>query len=173
MALIAINRPSGIWHRSVSGASKISAHFLGRRLYLGLFLVVLFRVDEGGFPPNEISLTEEGSPRLCSSSVYQFLVPRYSFSCNAWAMTAYRVTRRPFRSQPLKPIGLLDVEGSQTCFSAMDVRKISLHLFARHPYPEIIIEVHFYQDSNQRNHDGAPDYMNENGTKFWVFPFRD
>ena len=86
-------------------------------------------------------------------------------------MTTYRVTRRPFRSQPLKAIGLLDVEGSQTCFSAMDVRKISLHLFARPPYPEIIIEVHFYQDSNQRNHDGAPDYMNENGTKFWIFPF--
>jgi hypothetical protein len=34
VALIAINRPSGIWPRSVSGASKISAHFLGRRLYL-------------------------------------------------------------------------------------------------------------------------------------------
>jgi hypothetical protein len=88
-------------------------------------------------------------------------------------MTTYRVTRRPFRSQPLKAIGLLDVEGSQTCFSAMDVRKISLHLFARPPYPEIIIEVHFYQDSNQRNHDGAPDYVNENGTKFWLFPFSD
>jgi hypothetical protein len=88
-------------------------------------------------------------------------------------MTTYRVTRRPFRSQPLKAIGLLDVEGSQTSFSAMDVRKISLHLFRRPPYPEIIIEIHFYQDSNQRNHDGTPDYVNENGTKFWIFPFRD
>ena len=132
-----------------------------------------FELTKEVFPRNEISLTEEGSPRLCSSSVYQFLVPRYSFSCTAWAMTTYRVTRRPFRSQPLKAIGLLDVEGSQTCFSAMDVRKISLHLFARPPYPEIIIEVHFYQDSNQRNHDGAPDYVNENGTKFWIFPFSD
>ena len=83
------------------------------------------------------------------------------------AMTTYRVTG----GQPRKAIGLFDVEGSQTSFSETDKEKISAHFFGRRPYPEIIIEIHFYQDSNERNHDIAPDYVNENGTKFWVFPF--
>jgi hypothetical protein len=82
-------------------------------------------------------------------------------------MTTYRVTG----GQPRKAIGLLDVEGSQTSFSETDKEKISAHFFGRRPYPEIIIEIHFYQDSNERNHDIAPDYVNENGTIFWIFPF--
>jgi hypothetical protein len=83
------------------------------------------------------------------------------------AMTTYRVTG----GQPRKAIGLLDVEGSQTSFSETDKEKFSAHFFGRRPYPEIIIEIHFYQDSNDRDHDIAPDYVNENGTKFWIFPF--
>jgi hypothetical protein len=83
------------------------------------------------------------------------------------AMTTYRVSKLQFGGQP--GIGLLDVEGSQTSFSETDKEEIS-HFFGLPPYPKIIIESYFYQDSNQRSH-GPPDYVNAEGTKFWAFRF--
>jgi len=87
-------------------------------------------------------------------------------------MTTYRVTELSPDGRPRESIGLIDVEGSLTSFSKTDKEKISDCFFGwPPPHPEILVEEHFYQDSNQRNHDRAPDYTNERGTKFWIFPF--
>jgi hypothetical protein len=63
---------------------------------------------------------------------------------------------------------LVDAEGLQDYFTKKDKEEIAAYFFGRPP-PEISIHIAPSQDFSQRNHDRAPDYVNEHGTRFWMF----
>jgi hypothetical protein len=68
-----------------------------------------------------------------------------------------------------KPVvAVVDVEGSQPSFTETDKEEISAYFFGR-PVPEISVQIAHSQDFNRRDHDRAPDYVNERGTRFWMF----
>jgi hypothetical protein len=85
-------------------------------------------------------------------------------------MTTYGIIKLNSDDKPLA--ALFDVEGSQDFFTEADKEEISAYFFGRPP-PAISIQIAHAQDFNQRNHDRAPDYVNESGTRFWMFHFSD
>ena len=66
----------------------------------------------------------------------------------------------------------VDVEGSHPSFTETDKEEISAYFFGRPP-PEIGIQIAHSQDSDRREHERAPDYVNEQGSRFWMFHFSD
>jgi hypothetical protein len=84
--------------------------------------------------------------------------------------TAYGVTERGPDGVPRAAIGFLDAEGAPTSFSGMDKVKIASHFYTRPPYPGIDITPAPLNDSNQRSHERAPDYVSESGRRVWIFP---
>ncbi len=85
-------------------------------------------------------------------------------------MTTYGIIKLNSDDKPV--VALVDVKGSQDSFTETDKQEISAYFFGRPP-PAIIMQIAPSQDSNQRNHDRAPDYVNRNGTRFWMFHFSD
>ena len=84
--------------------------------------------------------------------------------------TAYGVRERGPDGVPREVIGFLDAEGASTSFSGMDKVKIARFFYARPPYPGIDITPAPLNDSNQRKHERAPDYVSESGKRIWIFP---
>jgi hypothetical protein len=82
------------------------------------------------------------------------------------AMTTYGIIKLNSDVKPV--VALVDAEGSQEYFTKTDKEEIAAYLFGRPP-PEISIHIAASQDYGQRSHDGAPDYVNEHGTRFWMF----
>jgi hypothetical protein len=80
-------------------------------------------------------------------------------------MTTYGIIKLNSDAKPV--VALVDVEGSQDFFSKTDKEEIAAFFFGRPP-PEISVQVAHAQDYHQRNHQRAPDYVNENGTRFWM-----
>jgi hypothetical protein len=85
-------------------------------------------------------------------------------------MTSYGIIKLNSDDKPV--VGLVDVKGSQPSFTETDKEEISAYFFGR-PAPEISIQIAHAQDSNRRNHDRAPDYVNKYGSRFWMFHFSD
>jgi hypothetical protein len=85
-------------------------------------------------------------------------------------MTTYGIIKLNSDNKPLA--ALFDAEGSQDFFTETDKEVIAAYFFGRPP-PAISIQIAHSQDFSQRNHDRAPDYVNENGTRFWMFHFTD
>ena len=83
-------------------------------------------------------------------------------------MLTYRITELHAIDRPR--LGLLDVEGAERSFSDVDSEEIARRFFGYSPPPKILIELHWYQDWNLRQH-GAAHYVNGNGTQFWIFPY--
>jgi hypothetical protein len=85
-------------------------------------------------------------------------------------MTTYGIIKLNSDNKPLA--ALCDAEGSQDFFTETDKEEISAYFFGRPP-PAISIQIARSQDFGQRNHDRPPDYVNENGTRFWMFDLTD
>ena len=85
-------------------------------------------------------------------------------------MTTYGIIKLNSDDKPV--VALVDIEGSQSSFTETDKEEISAYFFGRPP-PEISIQIAHSQDSNRREHDRAPDYVNEHGSRFWMFHFSD
>ena len=81
-------------------------------------------------------------------------------------MTTYGIIKLNSDDKPV--VALVDVEGAQDSFTKTDNEEISAYFFGR-PSPAITIQLARSQDSDQRNHNRAPDYVNEHGTRFWMF----
>lgn len=84
--------------------------------------------------------------------------------------TAYGVTERGPDGVPREVIGFLDVEGAQTLFLGIDKVRIAGYFYGKPPYPNIDITPAPLNDSNQRSHERAPDYVSESGKRIWIFP---
>jgi hypothetical protein len=84
--------------------------------------------------------------------------------------TAYGIIEFDSEGLPCGVIGFLDTEDSEAWFSAEDKAKISSRFYSRPPYPKIEIHPAPLNDSNQRNHDRAPDLVSEGGKPLWIFP---
>jgi hypothetical protein len=82
------------------------------------------------------------------------------------AMTTYGIIKLNSDVKPV--VALVDAEGTQDSFTETDKEEISAYFFGRPP-PAISLQVAPSQDANQRNHDRTPDYVNQNGTRFWMF----
>jgi hypothetical protein len=85
-------------------------------------------------------------------------------------MTTYGIIKLNSDDKPV--VALVDVEGSQPSFTQTDKEEISAYFFGRPP-PEISIQIAHSQDSNRRDHHRAPDYVNDHGSRFWMFHFSD
>jgi hypothetical protein len=85
-------------------------------------------------------------------------------------MTTYGIIKLNSDDKPV--VGLVDVKGSQPSFTETDKEEISAYFFGRPP-PEISIQIAHSQDSDRRDHERAPDYVNEQGSRFWMFHFSD
>jgi hypothetical protein len=85
-------------------------------------------------------------------------------------MTTYGIIKLNSDNKPLA--ALFDAEGSQDFFTETDKEEISAYFFGRPP-PAISIQIAHSQDFGQRNHDRPPDFVNENGTRFWMFDLTD
>jgi hypothetical protein len=81
-------------------------------------------------------------------------------------MTTYGIVKLNSDVKPV--VALVDAEGLQDYFTKKDKEEIAAYFFGRPP-PEISIHIAPSQDFDQRNHDRAPDYVNEHGTRFWMF----
>jgi hypothetical protein len=85
-------------------------------------------------------------------------------------MTTFGVIKLNSDVKPV--VALVDAEGTQDFFTRTDKEEISAYFFGRPP-PEISLQIAPSQDSDQRNHDRVPDYVNESGTRFWMFHLSD
>jgi hypothetical protein len=81
-------------------------------------------------------------------------------------MTTYGVIKLNSDVKPV--VALVDAEGSQDYFTKKDKEEIAAYFFGWPP-PEISLHIAPSQDFGQRNHDKEPDYVNEEGTRFWMF----
>ncbi len=81
-------------------------------------------------------------------------------------MTTYGIIKLNSDDKPV--VALVDAEGSQPSFTETDKEEISAYFFGRPP-PEISVQIARAQDFDRRDHDRAPDYVNEQGTRFWMF----
>ncbi|HET9377843.1 MAG TPA: hypothetical protein VFO40_22925 [Chthoniobacterales bacterium] len=84
--------------------------------------------------------------------------------------TAYGIIEFDSDGLPRKVIGFLDTEDSQAWFSGEDKAKISSRFYSQAPYPKIEIHPAPLNDSNERDHDRAPDLVSEDGKRLWIFP---
>jgi hypothetical protein len=82
---------------------------------------------------------------------------------------AYGVVELNSNGVPSKVIGFLDAEGAQTTFSPTDKERIAACFYSRPPFPQIDIHPAPLNDSNQRSHESAPDYVSEGGGRIWIF----
>jgi hypothetical protein len=85
-------------------------------------------------------------------------------------LTAYGIIEFDSDGLPHRVIGFLDTEDSQAWFSTADKARISSYFYSRPPYPKIEIHPTPLNDSNQRNHDRAADFISEDGKLLWIFP---
>jgi hypothetical protein len=83
-------------------------------------------------------------------------------------MTTYGIIKLNSDDKPV--VALVDIQGSQSSFTETDKEEISAYFFGRPP-PEISLQIAHSQDFHRRDHDRAPDYVNEHGTRFWMFHF--
>ena len=83
-------------------------------------------------------------------------------------MTTFGVIKLNSDVKPV--VALVDAEGAQDFFTKTDKEEISGYLFGRPP-PEISLHIAPSQDSGERDHDRDPDYVNEHGTRFWMYHF--
>ena len=81
-------------------------------------------------------------------------------------MTTYGIIKLNSDDNPV--VALVDAEGSQPSFTETDKEEIFAYFVGRPP-PEISVQIAHAQDFNRRDHDRAPDYVNEQGTRFWMF----
>jgi len=104
----------------------------------------------------------QAESRLIGIFVFRARAPRGSMD----TMTTYGIIKLNSDVKPV--VALVDAEGTQDSFTETDKEEISAYFFGRPP-PAISLQVAPSQDSNQRNHDRTPDYVNQNGTRFWMF----